>query len=177
MPDSLRNDLTQPLGIVLSGKKIEESITFHKSDDVVSVGDQTTKTLLEAGITPRLMIIDNKVNRRPYTGLKPIIARRHFNIKMIASGPGFISGEAVLAIRTSLSRKEGNTSLVLVVEGEDDLLALPAIIEAPIGWVVYYGQPPVPAWACGPELSGIVEVVVTRERKKAAQVLLAQFTQ
>ncbi len=165
MPDSLRNELVMPLGVVLSGKNIEESVRLHTNDDIISIGDQTTKTLLEAGITPRLMIIDNKVNRQPYDDLKPIIARRQFDTKMVTSGPGFISGEALRVIKRALSAMHHNP-LVIDVVGEEDLLALPAIIEAPSGAVVYYGQPN----------RGMVEVVVTKENKKKANELLFQFT-
>lgn len=176
MPDSLRNDLTMPLGTVLFGEHIEASLGMHAHDEIISVGDQTTKTLLDAGVTPHFMIIDNKVNRQKFDDLRPLLARGHFDTKTVVSGPGFISGEAMNEIRRVLrDRKPDAKPFVLEVDGEEDLLALPAVLEAPIGAVVYYGQPPVPQWACGPETSGVVEVVITQERKAAAQALLAQF--
>jgi len=179
MPDSLRNDLALPLGVVLTGVRIEESVRTRKNAPVVSVGDQTTRTLLDAGLTPDLMIIDNKVNRIEFHDLKPMIARRHFDTHRVTSGPGFISAQARNEIQKALNDMR-HTPLVLEVDGEEDLLALPAIIEAPVGAVVYYGQPArqdseLQALAGGPGLSGIVEVVVTSERKKAAKALLRQF--
>lgn len=183
MPDSLRNDLALPLGVVLTGAKVEEIIHTRNRGPVISVGDQTTKTLLDAGLTPSLMIIDNKVNREEFHDLKPVMKKRGFDTRRVTSGPGFISSEALHEIQRAL-QDVNRAPLVLEVEGEEDLLALPAIIEAPIGAVVYYGQPPVPVWArfdsakraCGPGLSGIVEVVVTSEKKVEAEILLAQFT-
>ncbi len=182
MPDSLRNDLALPLGVVLTGTQIKESMLVYKDRTIISVGDLTTKTVLEAGVTPLLMIIDNKVNRMEFHELAPIIIRRDFRKQTVKSGPGFISSEAIDQIRRVVSSAD-KSPVVLEVGGEEDLLALPAIIEAPIGSVVYYGQPPVPAWArfdsarraCGPDTSGVVEVVVTSEKKKDAEVLLGQF--
>lgn len=56
--------------------------------------------------------------------------------------------------------------MLLLVDGEEDLLALPAIVHAPIGGVVYYGQPQ----------QGLVEVMVTEEKKREVLALLKQFT-
>lgn len=174
MPDFLRDELAQPLGKVLMGQEVRESFARHLTDQIISVGDLTTKTLLDAGITPQLMIIDNKVNRKVFTDLAPIIAERDFPRTFVKSGPGFMSSEAINAINVSLQNPSPGAR-VIEVEGEEDLLVIPAILAAPIGYVLYYGQPPVSAWACGPELSGIVEVVITDERKKVAQALLRQF--
>ena len=173
MPETLRNQLVQPLGTVLKGDSLQESFHAHKKDLVITVGDVTTQKALEAGLTPALMVIDNKVHRQPYRKLRPILARREFEKTSVASGTGFISERAIRHIAHAL----GSRSVPLVIEviGEEDLLALPAIIEAPVGSVVYYGQPPVAAWACGPVASGIVEVLVTRGKKQQATALLRQF--
>lgn len=165
MPDWLRKDLTMPLGMVLAGGKIEESIRTHARDTVISVGDLTTKTLLEAGVTPHLMIIDNKVNRHLYTELRPLITQIHVETKKVLSGPGFISKEALDEIRSVLKSRGRVVPFVLEIDGEEDLLALPAIIEAPLGSVVYYGQSDV----------GMVEVIVTKKKKKEAIALLEKF--
>jgi len=54
----------------------------------------------------------------------------------------------------------------LVVDGEEDLLALPAIIHAPRGSILYYGQPN----------KGLACVIVTNEKKHEALALLARFS-
>jgi len=56
--------------------------------------------------------------------------------------------------------------LVLAISGEEDLLALPAIAYAPVGAVVYYGQPG----------KGVVEVVITAEKRNQAIALLTKFS-
>jgi len=53
----------------------------------------------------------------------------------------------------------------LIIDGEEDLLVLPVVQYAPIGSVVYYGQPG----------EGLVKVVVTKEKKRQVVALVAQF--
>ena len=62
MPESLRILLGKPLGPVVS--------VFQKDATVITVGDLTTKTALEAGIRPLLMVIDNKIGRKPFPEMK-----------------------------------------------------------------------------------------------------------
>ncbi|MEK7129458.1 MAG: DUF359 domain-containing protein, partial [Patescibacteria group bacterium] len=86
----------------------------------------------------------------------------------VKSGPGYISREALQAVRGSLDslRSLGMTQkTVIIVDGEEDLLALPAIAEAPLGAVVYYGQPN----------RGLVEVIVDMKKRARAVALLSEF--
>lgn len=165
MPDSLRSELAQPLGRVLMGHEVRESFVRNLKNQIISVGDLTTKILLDAGITPRLMIVDNKVNRKKFADLAPLITQKNFPCTLVTSGPGFMSSEAVNAINVSLQDPSPDAR-VIEVEGEEDLLVIPAIIAAPIGMVLYYGQPG----------EGLVEVVVNEQSKARAAVIIEQFT-
>ena len=171
MPDSMRDELSQPLGTVLSTAELQdESFIRNRERFVITVGDLTTKTILDAGtVVPGLMIIDHKVERKAYALLKPVFRDMGVPIRKVKSGPGYISNEAVEAIREAF---HAGRSVVVEVSGEEDLLALPAVAEAPVGSVVYYGQPSIPAWACGPVTQGIVEVPVTEEKKTEVNALL-----
>lgn len=173
MPEILRPQLQLPLDTVLTGSDIARSVASHKQAMVITVGDVATKTLLDMQILPFLSIIDGKVGRKPFTdSLDQLRAlQKHQPQKVgpfkakVTSGPGYISKEAVAEIKRALQKPE-NTAAVIVISGEEDLLALPAIIHAPVGSVVYYGQPG----------EGLVEVLVTEEKKKEAKGLLEQFT-
>lgn len=165
LPDNLRPQLQQPLGLVLHDDMIARSLAEHKGEIIITVGDVATKTLLDEGVTPSLAVIDNKVERRPYAGLKKWKKTLHIETLKVQSGPGFIAHEAVLFIRQWA--KEPRKPCVIEVDGEEDLLALPALAEAPVGAVLYYGQP----------RAGLVEVIVTKETKRLAVALLGQFTQ
>ncbi len=194
MPESLRPLLVKPLGKVLAGKAIDGSIRRNKDMLMITVGDVATKTLLDSGVAPYLAIIDRYVARRPYTDCYDAISKaapstwRQIEVQ---SGPGYISGEATRAIQAILAKQEkrmthqrinapasparfaesrragGSSHHALVIDGEEDLLALPAIDHAPLGSVVYYGQPG----------QGLVEVVVRKEKKVEARALLAAFSQ
>src|SRR3989344_8127328 len=126
LPDNLRPQLQQPMGLVLHGDMIEKSIEKNKQNFLITVGDVATKTLLDNGITPTLAIIDNKVERKPYTGLKKYRAQLAKS-KKVTSGPGYISREAMQALKVRPFKG------VIEVNGEEDLLALPAIAYAPLG--------------------------------------------
>lgn len=174
MPDHMRDRLSQPLGVVLSSKEwINRSFRTHKDDIIFSVGDQTTYTLITQDVLPHVAFIDSKVNRRPFPETKRVFASPWTETIKVSSGPGFISREAreVVAKIADLP----SLHVLVYVEGEEDLLTLPVVAYAPLGSVVYYGQPPLAAWACGPEMKGIVEVLVTKEKKQEAEQLLLSF--
>jgi len=165
MPDSMRDELAQPLGIVLSGSRIAEVLRSRISlrETIISVGDVATETLVKHGVIPSLAIIDQKVGRRPYDSLKRLPGKLLESRMSVVSGPGYIAKDAIIAIKQWA--KNPKTTL-LVVDGEEDLLALPAIAYVPLGNVVFYGQPQ----------EGLVQVIVTKEKKQEVLALLAHFT-
>jgi len=167
MPDSLRPELVRPLGTILTGDEIGSSIEKNRSGIVISVGDMTTKTLLTAGVVPNLSIVDFAVGRKPFPYADAKFKELNIFRVEVVSGPGFIAGEAIELIKKwSLHPPE---KIVIVVTGEEDLLALPAVayapVGAPVGAFVYYGQPG----------EGLVEVTVTSEKQQETLALLAKF--
>ena len=72
---------------------------------------------------------------------------------------GTITQEAIVAIKEALEKNEHTH---IVVDGEEDLLTLIAVLYAPENSFVVYGQP----------YSGIVVVKVTSEKKAQAQEFL-----
>jgi len=185
LPDALRGELAQPVGSVLSTDAAQrESFEQAKSKTIVAVGDITTTKLLSFGIIPSLSIIDLTVQRQPYQIFEKYPFPKNARIIRLQSGPGYISKDALEAIgdwKTDVSA--GRTiPYVLVVYGEEDLLALPVISDAPVGAVVYYGQP-----ACAGKSAcagkppktqskeGMVEVIVTDELKTRVQTMLDMF--
>ena len=173
MPDNLRPELAKPLGRVLSGQEIKQSIDTHRGAIVITVGDVATETLIKHELTPSLAIIDQKVARVPHDTLARIpktLLRARISAK---SGPGYIAKE-VEEIIANWSKKPERT--LLIIEGEEDLLALPAIVYAPVGSVVYYGQPEQALWACGPMAkAGLVEVIISQEKIETSRSILQQF--
>lgn len=163
MPDSLRPELTKPLGQVLIGDNIGSSIESHRNGIVIAVGDITTKTLLTAGVVPNLSIVDFQVHRKPFTELDGKFNELTLFRVTVKSGPGYISQAAIDLIQKWAAHPADRE--VMIVDGEEDLLALPAIAYGPEGCVVYYGQPE----------QGLVEVTITVEKKNESAALLSKF--
>jgi len=88
----------------------------------------------------------------------PLIADKTIHIK---NPPGTITREALEAIQEAIKSK---CSVKIIVEGEEDLLTLIAVLYAPENSLVVYGQPH----------EGIVMVKATQEKKEeVAEILKA----
>ena len=157
----LRIKLKEPFGTLVKGSfdqtmaKMRE-IKAEKPPKIVSVGDTVTKNLHDYQIPPDLSIIDNQCMRKKF---QPITyASKAINVK---NPQGTITREAVEAIKEALKSSE---HIHIVVDGEEDLLTLVAVLYAPENSVVVYGQP----------YEGIVLVKVSPEKKaKATEFLKA----
>ena len=163
LPKTLRSTLTKPIGTIIPDKKpisVPESSTT-----IISVGDTTTETLLSQGIIPALAIIDFQARRERFDWKKDRweMLTKNREIAYFESGPGFIQKKVMKTIKRW---SDDLNSSLYIIDGEEDLLVLPAILYAPIDSLVFYGQPE----------QGIIEVVVTKEKKKLVQKLLSQFT-
>jgi len=140
LPLHLRDSLKEPFGVLVEGEhpetslKIKGLIATRKPAKVVVVGDVATDTLLDVGVEFDVSIVDGKtlrtvsLNRSLTDGVR-------LNLK---NPPGTISKDAWRVIREAYS-KTGR--VYVVVDGEEDLLAIPAIILAPEGAIIIYGQP------------------------------------
>lgn len=157
----LRMKLKEPMGTLIRGpfnetmKILKETVEREKPPRIISVGDTVSKNLTRSQILPQLAIVDNLTMRK---NIKPISvkAERHVHVK---NPQGTITDEAILAIRDSLKQNE---YAKIVVDGEEDLLALVAILHSPENSLVVYGQPH----------EGIVVVKATTEKKtEIAEIL------
>lgn len=175
LPDHLRAGLQKPLGRVLQDGDIRFSVVSRRDQIIIAVGDVTTQKIFSFGVQPSLAIIDLHAERRPFQTFEQFKFPRKYRRINVISGPGYISESAVIAIKQWATAVRSRT--VIVVSGEEDLLAIPAIIHAPAGSTLYYGQPKGALWDCGPDCDGgLVEVTVTAQKQQEARSLLDQFT-
>ncbi|MBI4164030.1 MAG: DUF359 domain-containing protein [Candidatus Aenigmarchaeota archaeon] len=130
---------------------------------MICVGDMASYTLTNAGVKPDIIIIDNKINRKPFKGK----INFHGKTLKVINAPGIISRGLWNTIKQAI--KTGNKIKVSVI-GEEDLAVLPAVIMAPLGSVVFYGQPEVN------RKSGLVAIIVDINKKKDAISLLKRIT-
>ena len=125
------------------------------SKKIITVGDATTERLLSFGITPDIAVIDG-VERR---SLRDYSINYPANEMLCTNPAGMISREAVQVLQSAL---ETPSPVMVIVEGEEDMLALPLFTMAPKGSAVLYGQP----------LEGIVLVNITEEKQNQAKDLM-----
>ncbi|RQG96681.1 DUF359 domain-containing protein [Natrarchaeobius chitinivorans] len=128
---------------------------------LIAVGDVVTDHLLRAGRKPDVALVDERTKRREVD--EEIKARVAAEPDLEAvNPPAEISADAVRTLLEALALEEPTTVLV---DGEEDLLALPAIVAAPTGASVVYGQPD----------EGMVHVRATEATKAEMRALLERF--
>jgi len=136
----LRKVLKEPLGVLIRGSFNETMNWFkgfleeYKPSCIISVGDTVSRNLLKNGIKSNLAIVDN-LSMRKATKDFPLKAKRTIHV---ANPAGTITDEAIAAIKDALAIKEPT---VIIVDGEEDLLTLIAILCGSENAVVLYGQP------------------------------------
>jgi GTP-dependent dephospho-CoA kinase len=157
----MRLKLKDPFGSLIKGTpqetmaKMGEMVEKEKPPKIISVGDIVSRNLHKHGINPQLTIIDNiSLRNQPVPKEEPVEKTVY-----VQNPQGTITQEAISAVKKALSENEHTH---IVVDGEEDLLTLIAVLYAPENGFVVYGQPHL----------GIVVVKVTSERKAHAQELL-----
>ena len=163
----LRKDLKMPLGILLKGNlqspnsliiKLRKSLAKTNNSIIITVGDEVTTLCNRFGIGIDLAIIDFKIKRKKvYDNLSDLGFRRNKPDFLVENPRGFIRSKMISAIDMSLKEivLKGKQQIIKV-NGEEDLAGIPAILLAPLGSVVMYGQPG----------GGLVIVRVSEDRKK-----------
>ena len=158
LPDSLRDQLKIPLGILLPiDQDNKTNIQKYLSDDsyIITVGDRTTEKMIDFDLIPSLQIVDGLEKRIKRDILKLGSA---FELK-IDNPAAEITLESIEIIKKAFTM---NSPIRLTVNGEEDLLVLPVCIHAPENSVILYGQPN----------KGLVLVQITTEIRNKAQALL-----
>ena len=160
LPHALRPVLAAPFGPVHDSG---ETIRKTKGRIVVAVGDVVTQTFLDAGVLPKVMVVDGVTQRGAVVegALQnlPVHGVRRVEVQ---NPPAEITGPLIAALDRGI---RGKGSTLITVKGEEDLAALPAMILAPDDAAVCYGQPN----------KGVVVVVVTPVVRQRAQDILKQM--
>jgi hypothetical protein len=158
----LRRLLKKPIGTLIRGppkvgvSNIVRSAVDEKPPVLIAVGDVVTAQAANKGWD--LYIVDHKVMRKAIPPIKVDVDRTLY----VSNPPSMITQEAWLAISDAL--KIGLRTKI-VVDGEEDLLAIPALLLSPDNSYVVYGQPN----------EGVVLVRSTKRKKGFVQRLLDQF--
>lgn len=156
--DSVKSDLQKPFGTIY--QNVDDALELPLADNpVITVGDIVSTTFLQTSRKPDLAFIDLKTQRKEIDSslIKPYITWIKTTIN---NPPGTINPEVAKFFTEDLL----SSQCIIRVEGEEDLIALPAILLSPLGSYVVYGQSEV----------GIVVVEVTEETKKNTLHILRQ---
>ena len=161
LPDEARPLLKRPLGQLFPNVTAAiERLRQLRPPRLIAVGDVVAAGLLDGGLRPDVVVVDMKVMRSP-ADEKTKQAVENFEAKVVRvkNQAGTITPELREALEAA------KPPLKIVVDGEEDLATLPAVLSAPLGSAVVYGQPG----------EGLVLVEVTEQKKLEFEKLLNQF--
>ena len=155
----MRDDLKEPLGDIYTET---ETLLAAADEPIVTVGDIVTYHLLEEGYRPEVAIVDGKT-KRERVEQQVLNAIEEFEERIDVANPqSTLTDDLLEAISTAVDNAE---STVIVVDGEEDLASLPAVLAVPEGGSVVYGQPN----------EGMVLVPVDDDSKERCRTLIARM--
>jgi uncharacterized protein (UPF0218 family) len=135
LPEELRHELKEPMGPVYTDVEV---LLGDATEPIIAVGDIVTYHLLTAGYQPDVALVDGKTKREEVER-EVIEAIDGFDHKIeVENPPGTLTDDLLEALVDAIERPG---TVVITVVGEEDLAALPAIVTAPDGASVVYGQP------------------------------------
>ena len=155
----LRGELKEPLGPVYTDT---DALLADAGDPIICVGDIVTYHLLEGGRRPDVALVDGKT-KRERVEREILDAIDGFDRQREVENPPATLTAELLDVLVDAIDSDGST--VITVEGEEDLAALPAIVAAPDGASVVYGQPD----------EGMVLVTVDEALRKECRDLLERM--
>lgn len=163
LPDEMRGDLKEPMGPIFTDA--ERLLAAAGDGPLIAVGDVVTYHFERAGVTPDVSVVDGLTKRGEVEdSVAEGVARlgdeaREVHVENPAAA---LTRELLTALCDAIDDPDPT---VLVVEGEEDLVALPAIVAAPLDASVVYGQPD----------EGMVLVEVTEDAKEDMRDLLSRM--
>lgn len=152
LPKTLRPLLQKPFSPII------QQLSRPKFGSI-AVGDIAAISLLNQKITPDLAIVDLKTKRqRVFPHLQALGLKTGLTAY---NPPGTITHNLVKQLLLCLSQNHPT----LLVDGEEDLAVLPAVLLSPLNTTIFYGQPN----------QGLVKIIVTEKTKQKAQSLVKKF--
>ena len=164
LTDEMRVKLKRPLGSLITGppentmKILSILVKQEAPTRIIAVGDIVTTNMVRSGIHVDVYIIDNKALRKT---IKTSTIKTSKDVS-VRNPPGAITYEAW---ETVCEAVKDSLTVTVFIDGEEDLLALPAIVCAPFGSFVVYGQPH----------RGIVLVRVSDKKRQEIEKLLTNM--
>lgn len=161
LPDEFRPLLKRPLGELFPGTEpAVKRLKQLRPSRLIAVGDFVAAELLAVGIKPDVAVIDFKIMRGPADDeIKRVVGRFEATPLQVKNPAGTITQE----LRKAFGVKKFPSKII--VDGEEDLATIPAVLSSPLGSVVVYGQPG----------EGMVLVEVTKQKRREFEKLIKLF--
>jgi uncharacterized protein (UPF0218 family) len=172
LPRSLRSAFKEPFGPVYTdAESLLDAFVDGDRDDVddtraplVAVGDVVTAHLVRAGRPPDVAVVDGRTEREAVSPATEEALESLPTGTEVDNPAGELTEALLRALREALATVDTETG-VIDVDGEEDLATLPAVVAAPDGAGIVYGQPG----------EGMVLVRVTPETRREMVELLGRF--
>jgi uncharacterized protein (UPF0218 family) len=161
MPEEVRPQLQRPLGRLFphAAAAIEHMRRLGPSR-LISIGDIVTSEFLAAGIRPDIAVVDLVVMRSSASeNVKSSIRSFDAPTVHVKNPAGKITPELWEAL------EKARPPLKVIVDGEEDLATIPAVLTSKTGSVVAYGQPN----------EGVVIVKVNEKKREEFRAILRKF--
>ncbi len=160
--DDLRKKLKEPFDAVIN------TIKNYRKDYkyLITVGDITTKVLNNSSSNANISIIDfNVARKKKFTDFKELGFSGNEKVITVSNPPGCLTPDLFFALLSIFKLKDVVTKTILKIDGEEDLSALAVILTSPLESIILYGQPNL----------GMVEIIVSEEKKEKAYNLVSRF--
>jgi len=158
LPDELRAELKDPVGPLYTDAGV---LLADAGRPLVAVGDVVTRHLL-GETTPDVALVDGRTKRTELPSDERVDTDAFDSVVHVENPATTLSAALLAALADALA---ADARTLLVVEGEEDLAAVPAIAAAPDGTSVVYGQPD----------EGMVHVRVDKGTRAAMRDFLARM--
>lgn len=141
--------LRKPQGTLLKSEQEIDTHRLSQATKVATVGDIVTQSFFQAGMRVDYALVDYRSKKQSHAWQpQDYWTQAQRNI----SNP---SGQITSQAAASLFEQVGLDPCLFIVNGEEDLLAIPMILCMPLGSLLYYGQP----------TTGIVELEISERLK------------
>ncbi len=141
--EEMKERLREPIGELVTGgdpdevtERLKKTIEEIKPPIVIAVGDYVSSKLHKHDVKVDIYIVDGKIERIG----KPVEPVNLENIVESINEAGTISPSSSEKLHELIHSPEA-WPIILKINGEEDLLALSAILSSPDNSVIVYGQP------------------------------------
>ena len=133
LPPALREAFKEPFGPVYVDT---EALLADAGRPILAIGDVVTHHLRAAGHAPHVAVVDGRTERETAPDeVRNSIPEPDVTVENPAAT---LSRDLLVALRDAVEREAPTT---IAVDGEEDLVALPALYCCPADGSVVYGQP------------------------------------